>query len=232
MLSRVSSSDVTGFGSTDDSDKCRSQKAAVWDGITTYCYDCVQIEGCGYCGGKCVAMKDTDNPDDGPLVPEDCEDMEEWTTGACDNPYGTLSVVFMVLYLLAFGIGMGGMPWTINSEIYPLQFRSLAVSFSTTSNWLGNIFVSATFLTIRSPAVLTAYGAFWLYACVGMVGYGWLHFALPETKGLSLEEIEGLFTREGDEGTHDRFENLNDEDKRKVIRAKVNKTESEENNAA
>jgi MFS transporter, SP family, solute carrier family 2 (myo-inositol transporter), member 13 len=153
-LSRVSSRHVL---ATDDT--CHGIDALVWSGLTTYCYDCAQIEGCGFCGGRCVA-----GDAKGPFEPTNnsteqvCARDTKWTYDSCTNPWGWLSVFFMVAYLLAFGIGMGGLPWTVNSEIFPTRYRSIAVSCCTGTNWIGNLIVSATFLSISRAESMTAYG--------------------------------------------------------------------------
>lgn len=169
-------------------DTCNSQPAMLWNGHTQFCYDCTRIPGCGFCNGNCVQGSSF-----GPTDLSQCPIGSDWVFEACTSPYGFMSVFAMVAYLLAFGIGMGGMPWTICSEIFPLQYRSIAISCSTGTNWFGNVIVAATFLSISSPQVLTAYGAFWMYGAVALIGYVWLYQVLPETKGLSLEEIESHF---------------------------------------
>ncbi|CAM9622142.1 unnamed protein product [Ectocarpus fasciculatus] len=112
--------------------------------------------------------------------------------------YAYMVVGTMMAYLFTFGVGMSSLPWTVNAEIYPNHARSLGTSASTTVNWLGNVVVSATFLTLASDAVLGKAGAFWLYASIAVAGWVWLFCSMPETRGLPLEEIELLFAREGD----------------------------------
>lgn len=108
-LARVSSPHIL---ATDD--HCSGIDALVWNGSTTYCYDCAQISGCGWCGGRCV-----EGNEKGPFLPTTntssvdppvCARDTEWVYHSCSNSWGWLSVFFMVAYLLAFGIGMGGLP--------------------------------------------------------------------------------------------------------------------------
>jgi SP family myo-inositol transporter-like MFS transporter 13 len=90
----------------------------------------------------------------------------------------------MVLFLLSFGQGMAGLPWTVNSEIYPIKYRSIAVSILTAFNWVMNLIVSATFLSFSDR--LTPHRAFWVYAIMSGLGVIWLYFKLPETKGKDI----------------------------------------------
>ena len=56
----------------------------------------------------------------------------------CPSNYAWLIMVGLVLYLFFFAPGMGPMPWTLNSEIYPLWARSFGVSVATSVNWAFN----------------------------------------------------------------------------------------------
>lgn len=179
--------------------ECYSQSAIVWDGVTRYCYDCIQIDNCGYstCDNACLKGSLTDPPSTAACSDDNL--AQTWFYDICEDDrfLGYLSVLFMIIYLFSFGVGMGGLPWTINSEIYPLHHRSMATSISTATNWISNMIISATFLSLSSSSGLTRAGAFFLYCCIAFAGVAWIYVVLPETKGKSLEEIEDLF-RDGD----------------------------------
>ena len=66
----------------------------------------------------------------------------------CPSSNAWLIVLGLVSYLFFFAPGMGPMPWTINSEIYPLWARSLGNSLATSTNWAFNLLISMTFLTL------------------------------------------------------------------------------------
>merc|ERR1712226_71286 len=106
----------------------------------------------------------------------------------------------MVAYLVVFGIGMAPLPWIVNSEIYPLQARSACIGIATAANWIGNFVVAATFIdlskvlsTDRACPEAHPDGAFWLYSAIAAAGFLFLAAKMPETKGLSLEQISALF---------------------------------------
>ncbi|CAM2098544.1 proton myo-inositol cotransporter [Caretta caretta] len=114
-----------------------------------------------------------------------------WAYNFCPTPYSWTTLLGLILYLVFFAPGMGPMPWTVNSEIYPLWARSTGNACSSGVNWIFNVLVSLTFL--HTAEYLTYYGAFFLYAGFAGMGLIFIYGCLPETKGKKLEEIESLF---------------------------------------
>lgn len=94
----------------------------------------------------------------------------------------------LVVFVLAFALGEGPLPWTLCSEIQPLKGRSLAIGCSTFVNWITNWLISSVFLSCM--AVLGDSVTFWILAGFNLVFLGVALVFVPETKGVSLEEIE------------------------------------------
>lgn len=166
------------------------------------CSTCTTNDFCGFCfngtssKNSCYRVNET-SKDSSQLgncnfsSQQDGNNNFVWAYEWCPSEYSWLIVVGMVSYLLFFAPGMGPMPWTINSEIYPSWARSWCLSMTTSVNWLFNLLISMTFLSLTRA--VTKQGAFYIYASVALVGFIYFNVVLPETRGKSLEELETLF---------------------------------------
>jgi sugar porter (SP) family MFS transporter len=101
---------------------------------------------------------------------------------------GWIAVGSLMTYVGFFAVGLGPVFWLILSEIYPLRIRGRAMSVGTAANWLSNLIVALTFLTLTK--VIGKPGTFWLYAAVTVGAWFFAYFLVPETKGKTLEQIE------------------------------------------
>ncbi len=94
----------------------------------------------------------------------------------------------LVIYVACFAFGLGPIFWLMISEIYPLKVRGAAMSVATVANWVMNLLVAVTFLTLVE--VLGRPETFWLYGIIAVVAWVFFYLLVPETKGKTLEQIE------------------------------------------
>ena len=106
---------------------------------------------------------------------------------------GLLAVAALVWYTLCFGVGMGPVPWTLVSEVFPMHLRAAGNGVATTANWLTNLLVSLTFLSLMEA--LSKAAVFWLFALVCVVALAFVLFCVPETRRKFLEEIQDELER-------------------------------------
>jgi SP family arabinose:H+ symporter-like MFS transporter len=107
------------------------------------------------------------------------------------NPNSPALLGFVILYIAAFAMAMGPLPWIVCSEIFPAKLRGRAMSVATFCIWTGCLLVAQTF-----PRLLELIGpthTFWIYAACSAVTFALVLWLLPETKGRTLEEIEKNF---------------------------------------
>lgn len=94
-------------------------------------------------------------------------------------------------FMAIYSPGEGPVPFTYSAEAFPLHLRDVGMSFATATCWGFNFILSLTW-----PALVDAFtpqGAFGWYAGWNFFGWIYCYFLLPETKNLTLEELDTVF---------------------------------------
>lgn len=109
------------------------------------------------------------------------------------NSYGWIPLISLIIFIIAFSIGYGSIPWLLAAEMVPVRARSTVSGIATIANGLFAFIVTKTFSALVQ--LLHDYGTFWFYSSVSILGTVFVILMLPETKGKKLEEIEKIFDK-------------------------------------
>ncbi|KAI1393066.1 general substrate transporter [Hypoxylon trugodes] len=134
------------------------------------------------------------------------KNADQWASQAAA---GWAAVVMVWLFVIHFGYSWGPCSWIIVAEIWPLSSRPYGTSLGASSNWMNNFIVGQV-----TPIMLNqiGYGTYILFGLLTFMGAGFIWFFVPETKRLTLEEMDVIFGSEGAaQADFERMEEINRE---------------------
>jgi len=109
-------------------------------------------------------------------------------------------LTFILIFIMAHAIGQGAVIWVFISEIFPNEVRAFGQSWGTSVHW-----VFAAIITLVTPIFLDAekgifgdnpWPIFAFFAFMMCLQLFWVLVYVPETKGVSLEDLEKRLIRE------------------------------------
>jgi sugar porter (SP) family MFS transporter len=109
-------------------------------------------------------------------------------------------LVFLLLFVASHAIGQGAVIWVFISEIFPNKVRAMGQSFGASTHW-----VFAALITLITPVFLdkdngifkdNPWPIFAFFAFMMVLQLIWVLTKVPETKGVSLEDLEKQLVHE------------------------------------
>ncbi|KAK3347879.1 general substrate transporter [Neurospora tetraspora] len=134
------------------------------------------------------------------------KNIDQWET---HKAAGWAAVAMVWLFVIHFGYSWGPCAWIIVAEIWPLSTRPYGVALGASSNWMNNFIVGQV-----TPDMLNAipYGTYIIFGVLTYMGAAFIWFFVPETKRLTLEEMDIIFGSEGTaQADNERMEEINAE---------------------
>jgi MFS family permease len=108
---------------------------------------------------------------------------------------GWIVAACLAIFIASYAVGPGVVVWLMLSELMPTRIRSAGMGIALLLNQGASAFIASAFLPLVSW--FGYYAMFLFLAACTSIYFAIAAFALPETKGKSLEEIEMLFERSG-----------------------------------
>ncbi|KAL1849121.1 hypothetical protein VTK73DRAFT_9963 [Phialemonium thermophilum] len=104
-------------------------------------------------------------------------------------PAGIAALAMIYIFAVAFNMGWGPVSWIYASEIPSNRLRAYTVALTSFTHWVNNLAVSK-----ATPVmfVSTPYKTYFIFGSFNLI-MAILAFWVPETKGVSLERMDGIF---------------------------------------
>lgn len=105
-----------------------------------------------------------------------------------------LVMVGLDFFIASFAVGVGGTGWLLQGEVFPTAVRGQGASYAATVDWVANFALIEVF-----PVWNSSIGLAWVLVCFAalcVMGIAFVYRFLPETKGLSVEQVVREFERE------------------------------------
>ncbi|CAO2649097.1 Nn.00g100460.m01.CDS01 [Neocucurbitaria sp. VM-36] len=107
---------------------------------------------------------------------------------------GIVMIVCACMFIASFAMTWGPFIWVVIGETFPLRTRAKQASLATAFNWLGNFLIG--FLTpYANDGIGYAFG--FVFFCCNFVAAAIVYFFLFETKSLSLESVDLMYSEPG-----------------------------------
>lgn len=112
---------------------------------------------------------------------------------------GLIYLITAVTYIAGFSLSWGPIVWVMLSEMFPNSIKGKAMAIAVAAQWIANYLVSQTFPMMRDSSALNAVFhngfPFYVYGACSILAALFVWKFVPETKGKTLEAIEGLWKK-------------------------------------
>ena len=109
------------------------------------------------------------------------------------NIQAGLVLIAIIGFVASFAISLGPVMWVLLSEIFPNQYRGMAMSLA--GFWNSAVSASVTFIFPWELSHLGSASTFLGYGLMAAAALIFVLLFIPETKGKTLEELEGILMR-------------------------------------
>ncbi|KAH7118639.1 general substrate transporter [Dactylonectria estremocensis] len=102
-------------------------------------------------------------------------------------------IAFIAIFIFWFASTWGPASWVVVGEVFPLPIRSRGVALSTASNWLWNAIIALiTPYMVHEDKGNMKSSVFFVWGTLCASATIFAYFLVPETKGLTLEQVDKM----------------------------------------